>query len=166
MSEYLEKALQQTTQPFLRHAYLLPVTTSTVPRDAAGMPFKMSFDSQYWVLGHNYWRNIKTHQLQYAVLLCWVVLYIGDGICMLAVGDDEHGGVLTVTGDVDALACCRRSYSTFLAEYVEESPTPNGSAVLEICVLAVGDDEHGGVLAVTSDAGTSASCARDAVIQI
>lgn len=38
-------------------------------------------------------------------------------------------------------------------DYIEKIPTPNGPSVVEICVLVVGDDEHGGVLTVTGDAG-------------
>ncbi|KAI6016950.1 hypothetical protein BKA83DRAFT_4481347 [Pisolithus microcarpus] len=93
-----------------------------------------------------------------------------------AVGDDERGGELVVTGDVGTRATaepvaplvrsCRRLYSTSETEYVEKSPTPNSPAVREICLLAVGDDEQGGVLTVTGVAGTSASRARDAVKQI
>ncbi|KAI5994760.1 hypothetical protein EDD15DRAFT_2195892 [Pisolithus albus] len=91
-------------------------------------------------------------------------------ICVITVGDDEHGGMLTVTGVVGAFSTVAQttfdsrhvmSYSTSETEYVEESPTPGGFAVHEIWLLAVGDDEQGGVLTMTGVAGTSASRARE-----
>ncbi|KAI5985965.1 hypothetical protein EDD15DRAFT_2200344 [Pisolithus albus] len=88
-------------------------------------------------------------------------------ICVGAVGDNECGGELVVTGDVGTRATAEPVVPLFTeTEHVEKSPTPNGPAVREICVLAVGDDEQGGMLAVTGVAGTSASCARGAVKQI
>ncbi|KAI5985264.1 hypothetical protein EDD15DRAFT_2200722 [Pisolithus albus] len=88
-------------------------------------------------------------------------------ICVGAVGDDERGGELVVTGDVGTRATAEPVAPLFTeTEHVEKSPMPNGPAVREICVLAVGDDEQGGMLAVTGVAGTSASCARGAVKQI
>ncbi|KIK13277.1 hypothetical protein PISMIDRAFT_18087 [Pisolithus microcarpus 441] len=111
-------------------------------------------------------------------------------IWVLAVGDDEHGSVLAVTGGVgtfaragrsDRAGCvaritldskhvirCRnaRLYSILETDYIEKIPTLNGPSVVEICVLVVGDDKHGGVLTVTGDAGTLASRARNDVRQI
>ena len=43
-----------------------------------------------------------------------------------------------------------------MPKYVGKSPSENGPAVQEIGVLAVGDDEQGGPLAVTGDVGTQA----------
>ena len=51
-----------------------------------------------------------------------------------------------------------------MPEYVGKSPSANGPAVREIGVLAVGDNEQGGPLAMTGDVGTQAhagAAARD-----
>ena len=43
-----------------------------------------------------------------------------------------------------------------MPEYVGKSPSENGTAIQEIGVLAVGNDEQGGPLAMTGDIGTQA----------
>ena len=43
-----------------------------------------------------------------------------------------------------------------MPKYVGKSLSENGLAIQEIGVLAVGDDEQGGLLAVTGDVGTQA----------
>ncbi|KAI6023103.1 hypothetical protein BKA83DRAFT_4125782 [Pisolithus microcarpus] len=91
-------------------------------------------------------------------------------VCVIAVGNNEHGGGLAVTGDVGA-GSGSANYPAIpeirvravgddecrVPEHVKKNPSANYSAIPEIRVHAVGDDERGGELVVTGDVGTRAT---------